>query len=209
MANGTDLILWDNVKKPTLEKLSTGQYTEASARILRLLAPSMSAVEFDEYVDYIAQIGILLQIFTVGSVYSLDHLHRQDVYYKRGKRWDEINNTLQNPILKRKDDQYGSHSSKNSGSRKPVGQNSQNGQQNGYQSQPQSRYNAAFSPGSDVPCWYYNQADKVCRFTNCRSPHVCSIEHCRGKHPAFKHVFNNVQAGSGSENAFRPALQSK
>ena len=33
-----------------------------------------------------------------------------DVYYKRGKRWDEIKNTLQNAILKRKDDQYGAHS---------------------------------------------------------------------------------------------------
>ena len=67
---------------------------EASARILRLLAPTFTPIVFEEYIEYVSQLGILLQIFTVGSVFALDHLHRQDVYYK-SRKWDNINQTLQ------------------------------------------------------------------------------------------------------------------
>jgi hypothetical protein len=93
-ANGIDLVLRDNLKKTTPEKLTYGQYLEASHRIFRLLAPALTQTEFEEYLEYMSEVGILLQIFTTSSVFSLDHLHRQDMYYK-GRRWDNINHTLQ------------------------------------------------------------------------------------------------------------------
>jgi hypothetical protein len=203
-ANGTDLILRDNVRKPVPEKLTTGQYIEASHRIFRLLAPTLTGSEFDAYIEYMSEIGILLQIFTIGSVFLLDHLHRQDVHLK-GRRWDNINHTLQIAILKKKDDPTNFVSNQKNAKKSGGSMGS---------ARPTASGNSSFSNsgGSDVPCWHYNQQNKVCRFTPCRFPHICSIENCKGNHPAFRHVYANQSSGppqSNSESNFRPQSQTQ
>jgi hypothetical protein len=195
--NGTDLILRDNLKRPSPDKITTGQYTEASHRILRLLAPTLSEDEFDEYLEYMCQVGILLQTFTVGSVFALDHLHRQDVHYK-GRLWDNINQTLQIAILKKKDDASNFISSQKNVRKVPS-----------IQPARQSSVSAVMSgSNSSIPCWHYNQQDKVCRFNPCKFPHICSVENCKGNHPAFRHVYPN-QATPSSDGNFRPQITQK
>ena len=90
-----------NLKRPTPDKLSFGQYFEANARILNLLA--LEGQNKLEYLDFLRQVGILLQTFTATSVFCLDHLHRVYVH-ETGARWNTIENTLQNSVLKRKED---------------------------------------------------------------------------------------------------------
>jgi hypothetical protein len=85
-------------KKPTPDRLNYGQFYEASARILRdQLTPS----EEIQYLDYMRQIGVLLQTFTCSSVFTLDHLHRLHIH-SNGGIWNKIENTLENSTLKRR-----------------------------------------------------------------------------------------------------------
>jgi hypothetical protein len=195
--NGTDLILRDNLKRPSPEKITSGQYMEASHRILRLLAPTLSESDFEDYIEYMCQVGILLQTFTVGSVFALDNLHRQDVFYK-GRAWDNINQTLQIALLKKKDDASNFLSNQKASKRVPM-------------ATPVKQYSASSSSvaNSSIPCWHYNQQDKVCRFSPCKFPHVCSVDNCRGNHPAFRHVYPNQSAPSSSEGNFRPQITQK
>jgi hypothetical protein len=85
-------------KRPTPDRMSFGQFYEASARILNLL--QLDPDTHVEYLDYLRQLGILLQTFTASSVFCLDHLHRQFVHESAGK-WNFIENTLQNSVLKK------------------------------------------------------------------------------------------------------------
>jgi hypothetical protein len=89
------------LKKPTADRMSYGQFFEANARILNLL--NLDEQSYTEYLDYLRQLGILLQTFTVSSVFTLDHIHRQFVH-ESGGRWNFIENSLENSVLKKKDD---------------------------------------------------------------------------------------------------------
>ena len=59
-----------------------------------------------EYLNYLRQVGILLQTFTPASVFCLDHLHRTYVF-ETGAKWCIIENTLENSVLKRREDGRG------------------------------------------------------------------------------------------------------
>jgi hypothetical protein len=128
-----------------------------------------------EYLDYLRQPGILLQTFTCSSVFSLDHLHRQFVF-ETGARWNLIESTFENSILKKKED----------ASRYQA-------------SQPRrsdAKPNAAMSSVAAAPrladnsnrvCWLYNLY-KGCHYGDtCTYPHVCSVDGCSGNHPDYKH----------------------
>jgi hypothetical protein len=159
------------------------------------LKPTFTPTVFEEYIEYVSQLGILLQIFTVGSVFALDHLHRQDVYYK-SRKWDNINQTLQMSILKKRDERNAGFMGKQTATnvKKSNGSVSRQGGANG----PNSSAN--------TPCWHFNQQGKTCTFNNCKFPHVCSVDGCRGNHPAWKH---NFQDGNFRPQGQIPNQQSK
>jgi hypothetical protein len=56
-----------------------------------------------EYLDYTRKVGDLLQLFTPGSVFLLDHNHMLEVSEEEDKKWSDIDSTLQLAHLKRKD----------------------------------------------------------------------------------------------------------
>lgn len=170
-----------NTRRPTPDRLSYGQFYEANARIFKLL--NLSGQAEIEYLDYQRQLGILLQTFTTSSMFLLDHLHRQFVF-ESGARWHVIENSLQNAVLKKKDEH------------KYVNNNQhQNQQTRRYDTKPTRSYNVDTdnrrtnpneSTGETV-CWLYNLY-KGCYFGDrCKYPHVCSVDGCRQAHPAYKH----------------------
>jgi hypothetical protein len=161
-------------KRPTPDRLSFGQFFEANSRILNLLQlePDLHV----EYLDYLRQVGILLQTFTASSVFCLDHLHRQFVHESAGKaKWNFIENTLQNSVLKKKDEasrqhQMGHDNARRAGRSVPV----------------RAKSNIAHSPGAH--CYCYNLF-KGCQYgDNCFYPHICSWDGCGMAHPAYRHV---------------------
>ena len=100
--NGIELVIRSvGAKKPTPDKLSTGQYIEASNTILQQLLPTFSTSDLVDYVEYQRQVGYYMQIFSVGSVFLLDHEHRKNVFYKKHK-WNAIDQCLANGTLKQK-----------------------------------------------------------------------------------------------------------
>ena len=175
------------LKKPTADRLSYGQFFEANARILNLL--NLDEESYTEYLDYLRQLGILLQTFTASSVFTLDHIHRQFVHETSG-RWNFIENTLENSVLKKKDEfnrgvSHGSHA--------------QGPRHN--DSRGNSRVAKSVQPGnSEKHCWMYNLY-KGCPYgpDKCYYPHVCSVDQCRGNHPAYKHAeVVGERSGKGS-----------
>ena len=136
---------------------------------------------YTQYLDYLRQIGILLQTFTSSSVFTLDHLHR--VYILESKaRWNKIENTLQNSVLKKKDDvarqgQIQSQQARRSDSR------------------PMRSGGFAGATGSqqkiippDAVCWLFNLPKGCFWGAKCIYPHVCSVDGCRQNHPACRHA---------------------
>jgi hypothetical protein len=166
-----------NIKRPTPDKLSFGQFFEANSRILHLL--NLDTSTYTEYLDYLRQLGILLQTFTASSVFTLDHIHRQFIFETQGK-WNVVENTLQNSILKKKEDASRHFSGQN------VGNNSARRVDN------RTYQKSTKPPGADDKvCWLFNLY-KGCHFgSECYYPHVCSVESdrgmCRQNHPAYKH----------------------
>jgi hypothetical protein len=98
-------LVWQSGKgtsrRPTADKLSFGQLFEANSRILNLL--DLDPEPYTQYLDYLRKIGSLLQTFTSSSVFTLDHLHRMYVHETKSV-WNIIENTLQNSVLKKKED---------------------------------------------------------------------------------------------------------
>jgi hypothetical protein len=100
--NGIELVLRSvGAKKPTPDKLSTGQFIEASSIILQLLLPTFSLQDLTDYVEYTWQVGYYMQIFSVGSVFMLHHEHRKNVFFKK-HRWCADDQCLANGTLKQK-----------------------------------------------------------------------------------------------------------
>jgi hypothetical protein len=172
-------LVWQSGKgsgrKPSPDKLSYGQFFEANARILKLLDLD-TQTELD-YLDYLRQIGILLQTFTPASVFCLDHLHRTYIF-ETGSRWCVIENTLENSVLKRKEDGRGVavQGRRGDASHHSVPARSADHKQTGPKVIP-----------AGATCWLYNLF-KGCHWGDtCIYPHVCSVDGCRGNHPAYKH----------------------
>ena len=125
-----------------------------------------------DYLEYLRQIGILLQTFTPSSVFCLDHIHRQYIF-ESGERWHLIQNTLENSVLKKRDDgakQLGAVPKRRDG--RPMAS-----------TRSESRGSA-----TDKTCWLFNMP-KGCPYAedDCNYPHVCSVMGCRRKHPAYRH----------------------
>jgi len=168
--NGIELVLRSaGSKKPTADKLSTGQYFEATNLILQVLLPTFSLLDLVEYIEFQRQIGYYMQIFSVGSVFLLDHLHRKNVFYK-GHRWNAIDQCLANGTLKSK-------------AKVESFANSKSPKQGRVRNSSRSVVNS----NSGTPCANYNDKNKFCQFNPCRNPHRCSIQGCNQCHPAYKH----------------------
>jgi hypothetical protein len=155
-----------NIRRPTPDKLSFGQFYEAYARIFKLL--NLTGQQELEYLDYQRQLGILLQTFTPASVFLLDHLHRQFIFGS-GSKWHVIENSLENSVLKKRED-----ATRFSGATRKHENTSRRDQ-------------AKPADVGDKVCWMYN-LHKGCGYGDaCYYPHVCSVGNCRQKHPAYKH----------------------
>jgi hypothetical protein len=176
---GAGRLVWQsgkgNLRKPTPDRLSYGQFFEANARILKLL--NLDAKTESEYLEYLRQIGILLQTFTTSSVFCLDHIHRLYIH-ETGSQWNIIENTLENSVLKKKDD-----SSRHAGQSSPF--KKRDFQRDGRQSDSKP-------VSADAVCYLYNLF-KGCPFSSeqCKYPHVCGFSNggtkCRQRHPAYMH----------------------
>jgi hypothetical protein len=177
-----------NTRKPTPDRLNYGQFYEASARILREI--KLTPEEEIQYLDYMRQIGVLLQTFTCSSVFTLDHLHRLQIH-RNGGRWNEIENTLENSTLKKKDDNFSKPNSNPGGGQRPSNKQTRD---------PQKRNPGNKIIPADAYCWCYNLY-KGCPYgEECYYPHICSVDGCHGKHPAYKHVSNaGSQRGGGGD----------
>jgi hypothetical protein len=166
-------------KRPTADRLSYGQFFEANARILNLL--NLDEDGYIQYLDYLRQLRILLQTFTVSSVFSLDHIHRQYIH-ETGNVWNVIENTLQTSVLKKKDDGNRGHSGANV---QPSRHGDRDASSRGGAVHPAKSTNPA--DYGDKVCWLYNLF-KGCHWGDaCYYPHVCSVDNCRGNHPTYKH----------------------
>jgi hypothetical protein len=147
---------------------------------------------YTQYLDYLRQIGILLQTFTVSSVFSLDHIHCQYIH-ETGHVWNIIENTLQNSVLKKKDEGVRGHHVYN-------GHPNRRGDRDSASRPSLARSAKSSNPAdySDKVCWLYNLF-KGCHWGDtCYYPHVCSVDNCRGNHPAYKHASQSGQSSRGA-----------
>jgi hypothetical protein len=163
---GLNLVL-QSASRIKPERLTTGQWVSANSRILEKLVASgkLTASGLTDYLDYVRKIGDLLQLFTPGSVFTLDHNHRLEVHEKDTKRWNEVDCTLEISHLKRKDDV--SHLL---GGASKGGATGGNARDNDSGKRVQQKH-------VHSPCWAFNSADG-CKYTkqNCRYEHVESLE---------------------------------
>ena len=141
---GVNLVIQSNLSKKSPEKLTVGQWTAANARILSKLIKSGRLVgpEILDYLEYNRKIGDLLQLYTASSIFQLDHNHRLEVHEDSTRRWNEIDCTLENAHLKRRDDP--SHNIAANTMYKPAG------------SQGASSRRNTSSSGKRGVCWAFN-----------------------------------------------------
>jgi hypothetical protein len=167
--NGVELVIRNvGAKKPTPDKLTTGQYIEACNLIFKILLPTFSLQDLIDYIEFQRQIGYFMQIFSIGSVFILDHEHRKNVFAKKSK-WHEFNQSLATGTLKSKQKVE---------TKQTVVKQKSNGA------------SRASPVTSGTPCSNYNDQGKYCSFNPCRNPHRCSVEGCFQSHPAYKHGSN-------------------
>jgi hypothetical protein len=162
---GQNLVLQSNLNRVRPEKLTAGQWISANARIMNKLitSGSLTTSTLNDYLEYTRKLGDLLQLYTPSSVFLLDHHHRVEVHESITRKWSDIDCTLENAHLKRKDNVQTSST---------VAQGSKNGSSasfNGGVRRPLAHVNA--------PCWAFNSSDG-CRFTKekCRYNHIESVD---------------------------------
>ena len=165
-----------NSRRPTADKLSYGQYFEANARILNLLELEPKA--HVEYLDFLRQIGILLQTFTIAPVFTLDHLHRLYIHETKSQ-WNIIENSLENSVLKKKEDFTRQNN---------VSSSSSNRRSDSRGARSAVSPTSPKQIGPDAVCWLYNLPKGCFWGEKCIYPHVCSVDHCRQNHPACRHA---------------------
>jgi hypothetical protein len=162
---GVNLVVQSALRKTSSpDKLSIGQWTAANSRILSKLIVTgrLCGPEVLDYLEYVRKIGDLLQLYTPGSVFQLDHNHRLELHESTTKRrWQDIDCTLENAHLKRRDETGHTLSSV---LYKP----------NMSQSQTDRRGTGYWRRGV---CWAFNSAEG-CSFSRdkCRYEHVESVD---------------------------------
>jgi hypothetical protein len=163
---GLNLVLQTTLNRARPEKLTTGQWVAANARIMNKLIVSgkLTSTTLTDYLEYIRKIGDLLQLYTPGSVFLLDHNHRVDVHESTIRRWSDIDCTLENAHLVRKEKVQ---SYAQQGSSKSGASNSNNG----------GAFSRRALPHVNAPCWAFNSPEG-CRFSKerCRYNHVESSD---------------------------------
>ena len=153
---GLNLVLQSTNKRVSPERLTTGQWVGANARILSKLISSgkLTNSQVTDYLDYTRRIGDLLQLFNPSSVFMLDHNHRLDVHDEDDRRWNCIDATLQSAHLRRKDEAH--HAQTGSSARAGPSNTRRNSTRH-----------------INMPCWNFNSSGG-CPFTKdkCRYDHV-------------------------------------
>ena len=97
------LVVKPNVRKPTADQLTAGQWIAANAIILAKLLPKLSKQDLCDYFDYMRRLGGLMQVFTHATCFILDNEHRIDVH-RCGDRWNDIDPTMIGSLLKKKEE---------------------------------------------------------------------------------------------------------
>ena len=102
---GLNLVLQSNLNRVKPEKLTAGQWISANARIMNKLitSGSLTTSSLTDYLEYTRKLGDLLQLYMASSVFLLDHHHRVEVHESGIRRWSDIDCTLENAHLKRKE----------------------------------------------------------------------------------------------------------
>jgi hypothetical protein len=181
---GLNLVIQTNTKRIGPEKITTAQWVSANARILDKLITSgrLTSSTLSDYLDYCRKIGDLLQLYTPSSVFMLDNNHRLEVHETIGKRWNDIDATLQNAHLKRKESDQVFNSRSNANVRSDSASVSRRG--------PMRHVNS--------PCWAFNSPEG-CRFSKdkCKYDHVESSDRDRSlreRAPRFQKNASNAVA---------------
>jgi hypothetical protein len=162
------LIVKPNVKKPSPDQLTAGQWVAANAIILSKLIPKFTHQQLCDYLDYERRIGGLMQLFTHASVFILDHEHRID-RHKVGGKWNKIDPTAIGSLLKRKDESMlpaGMSTSRYGTSGNSVAGSSPSGGASAGASQRRQPFK------SKGLCWAYNSAEGCYYGSNCRYTHA-------------------------------------
>jgi hypothetical protein len=175
-SQGTRLVLRTAARRVTPDRLTQGQYFAANARIMAKLVVKMSPEELFEYLDFLRQIGDLLQVFTCASVLILDNEHRLEVA-ETGRRWNLINPTTQIALLKHKEE-AANRANLNRGGAAQATSNATRG--------TGAPGNPPRNPSNRI-CTAYN-SEAGCKYgSTCIFRHVCSVNDCQKGHPAFRH----------------------
>jgi hypothetical protein len=157
------LVVKPNVRKPTADQLTAGQWVAANAIILARLLPKLSQQELYDYLDYERRIGGLMQLFTHSTVFILDNEHRIDVH-RYNDRWNDIDPTMIGSLLKKKEESQmpaNIHTAPRRDSQRSSNQGSRQGS-----SRQDGRKNAA--------CWQYNSPEGCPFGQTCRYGHFDS-----------------------------------
>jgi hypothetical protein len=146
---GLNLVLQTTLNRVRPEKLSTGQWVAANARIMNklIVGGKLTASTLTDYLEYTRKIGDLLQLYTPGSVFLLDHHHRVDVYESTIRRWSDIDCTLENAHLVRKEKV--SSSFMQQGAKSGASSNNNSG----------GAYSRRALPHVNAPCWALNSPE--------------------------------------------------
>jgi hypothetical protein len=182
------LVVKPNIKKPTPDQLTAGQWVAANAIILARLVPRFTHQQLCDYLDYERKIGGLLQIFTHSSVFILDNEHRID-HHRVGGKWNKIDPLMVGSILKKKDDSLLPAGVSTSGYRSTSG-NVSAGNVAGQSRRPQFKSRGA--------CWAYNSPHGCTFGTDCKYTHVVSTRRGNGPPERAPHFQNNTTGASAN-----------
>jgi hypothetical protein len=181
------LVVRPNVRKPTADQLTAGQWVAANAIILAKLFPRLSKQELCDYLDYERKIGGLMQLYTHATVFILDNEHRIDVH-RFNDRWNDIDPMLIGALLKKKDENQLPPNVHTAPRRDGGGRSNRQGG-----NRADGRKNA--------PCWQYNSPEGCPFGQNCRYGHFdgSSGPAARPTTPQYSERAPRFQSGAGNQ----------
>jgi hypothetical protein len=160
------LVVKPNVKKPTADQLTAGQWVAANAVILAKLMPKFTRQDLCDYLDYERRLGGLMQLFTHATVFVLDNEHRIDIH-THGGRWNDIDPLMVGSLLTKKNEAQMPPNVHTVARRDRPNTSSTSSTSRQGQSQGDGRKNAA--------CWQYNSPEgcpygQACRYGHFDAP---------------------------------------
>ena len=184
------LVVRPNVRKPTADQLTAGQWIAANAIILAKLMPRLSRQELCDYLDYECKIGGLMQLYTHSTVFILDNEHRIDVH-RFNDRWNDIDPMLIGSLLRKKDESQMPVNVHTAPRRDSGRSSSQFKQGQSRQTQGDGRKNA--------PCWQYNSPEGCPYGQGCRYGHFDSATGGRPTNSQSTERAPRFQSGTSSQ----------